>query len=186
MDLAVQMQIEQCAPAMNRALMSAMVRRESNFNRFAIGMDGKDAPVPQPRTLDEAVNTADGLLKMGKTFSVGLAQIHISNIKAMGIPWAMAFDGCTSLRNGQKIFEHFYAKAISAGFRGDGAVFSALRGYNSGSIYAAVSNKYASAIMVDAAKAAVPPLHDGLVAVRASISTSEPDNKSESMELFSK
>ena len=171
---------------MNRALMVALVRRESSGNPFAIGMDGKDTPVTQPRNLAEAVRTAEGLVKMGKTFSVGLAQIHISNIKSLGISWKLAFDGCTSLRNGQKIFEHFYAKAITAGFRGNEAVYSALRGYNSGSIHAKVSNNYASVIMADAARGAVSQMRGGLVAMRETSSTSEPDNGFESIELFNK
>lgn len=187
MDVTLQTQIEQCAPAMNRALMTALVRRESNGNPFAIGMDGTGPYVAQPKTLAEAVATAEGLKREGKTFSVGLAQIHVSNIKLLGLPWTQAFDGCTSLRNGQKIFDGFYKKAIEAGFKGGDAVFAALRGYNSGSIFATISNNYASGIIADAG-GKIPVASPGVDAniKRITGGMSERDARSESTELFSK
>lgn len=186
MDMTLQTQIEQCAPAMNRALMSALVRRESNGNPFAIGMDGTAPYLAQPKTLAEAVATAEGLKRKGKTFSVGLAQIHVSNIKLLGLPWTQAFDGCTSLRNGQKIFDGFYKKAIEAGFKGSDAVFAALRGYNSGSVFAAISNKYASAIMAGAGGKISIASHDVQATVTRLASGMSEHSRSESAELFSK
>jgi type IV secretion system protein VirB1 len=184
MDMALETQIEHCVPAMKRSLMTALVRRESNGNPFAIGMDGGETPVTQPKSLADAVATAEKLDRMGRGFSVGLAQIHISNIRLLGLPWVQAFDGCTNLRHGQRIFENFHSRALGAGFKNDGAVFAALRGYNSGSVFAPVSNKYAAAIMADAAKTA-PPLR-GEPAMVAFSTASEEDNSSESKELFSK
>ncbi|WLI87828.1 lytic transglycosylase domain-containing protein [Massilia sp. R2A-15] len=150
MDMNVHPQIERCAPEISAGLMTALVQRESNGNPFAIGLDGKEGFFPQPRSLHEAVSAAEALTKHGKTFSVGLAQIHSSNIKSLGITWRQAFDGCENLRVGQQIFSSFHSKAIKAGFRNADAVFAALRGYNSGNLYAPVSNVYATAIMANA------------------------------------
>jgi type IV secretion system protein VirB1 len=187
MDMALQTKIEQCAPAMNHALMAALVRRESNGNPFAIGMDGKDTLEPQPKNLSDAITSAEKLAKQGKSFSVGLAQIHISNIRLLGLPWAQAFDACISLRRGQQIYEQFYAKAIGAGFKKNDAIFAALRGYNSGSVFAPISNNYAAAIMADAAQAVVPTLRVIPPTVMpVFVPESEQDRKSESLELFSK
>ena len=167
--------------------MTALVRRESNGNPFAIGMDGTAPYVTQPKSMAEAVATAEGLIRKGKTFSVGLAQIHVSNIRLLGLPWTQAFDGCTSLRNGQKIFDGFYKKAIEAGFKGGDAVFAALRGYNSGSVFAAISNNYASAIIADAGGKIPAASHDADANVKRIVSgMSEHDARSESTELFSK
>lgn len=178
---------------MNAALMAALVRRESNDNPFAIGLDGKERFVPQPRSLAEAVAAAERLAGRGKTFSVGLAQIHISNIKSFGLTWTQAFDACASLRHGQQVFESFYARAIKAGFRGNEAVFAALRGYNSGSVFAPVSNAYASAIIADAAKPALAQVwHDRLAMSVASntaavvLPASLQGRQDESAELFDK
>ncbi|MES3022793.1 MAG: transglycosylase SLT domain-containing protein [Pseudomonadota bacterium] len=187
MDMALRTAIEHCAPAMNRALMAALVRRESDGNRFAIGMDGNGVPVAQPTNLIDAVAAAEGLARIGKGFSVGLAQIHISNIRSMGLSWEQAFDACTSLRKGQQIFEHFHVRAIAAGFKNGEATFAALRGYNSGNVFAPISNNYASAIMADAVNGAMPALRARSPATASrTITSSEQENRSEAIELFGK
>ena len=135
---------------MDARLIASLVRRESNFNPFAIGMDHKAVLVAQPRSVEQAVATAQRLTQEGKTFSVGLAQIHTSNIKAFGATWRQSFDPCTNLRYGQSVYQGFLAKALKAGLRGSSAVFAALRGYNSGNLFASVSDAYAGAIMAGA------------------------------------
>lgn len=187
MDAVLQTVIEHCAPLMDRKLMSALVLRESNGNRFAIGMDGGESAIAQPTNISDAVAVADSLIKSGKTFSVGLAQIHISNIRLFGIPLVRAFDECTSVSQGQKIYKNFYAKALAAGFRNDKAIFAALRGYNSGNIFSAISNDYASTVMSEASRVAVPTLsaRRATAALRTETLISQND-QTESIELFDK
>ncbi|HYD60591.1 MAG TPA: lytic transglycosylase domain-containing protein [Noviherbaspirillum sp.] len=139
--------VQQCAPVIEPGLATRLLKRESGYNPFAIGLDGKERLLPQPRTYEEAVRTAETLIKQGKTFSVGISQVHISNVRSYRLTWRQAFDPCTNLAYGQKILQLFHAKALKAGFTGDDAVFAALRGYNSGDIYASVSNDYAAAIL---------------------------------------
>lgn len=141
-----------CAPALDPRLAIALIKRESGFNQFAIGLDSKHNVrlSRQPRTAQEAVLTAADLAQKGYSFSVGLTQIHITNVKKWGISWDDAFIPCTSLKISQSIFLSFFKVAQSAGYKGDDAVYAALRGYNSGSINAQVSNNYASAIMASA------------------------------------
>jgi len=138
---------QQCAPGIEQSLVTRLMRQESSFNPYAIGMDGKDVFTPQPSSYEQAVEAAEKLIKEGQKFSVGIAQIHISNVRSFGLTWRQAFHACTNLSYGQQIFLDFHKKALAAGFQGDGAVYAALRGYNSGSIHAAVSNRYASSIM---------------------------------------
>lgn len=133
------------------------MRQESAFNPYAIGLDGTAALKPQPRSFEEAVAVAERLIKQGQPFSVGIAQIHISNVRSKGLTWRQAFHACTNLNYGQQIFLDFHKRALAAGFQGDAAVFAALRGYNSGRITAAVSNGYASSIMGLHPRAAVTP-----------------------------
>lgn len=79
-------------------------------------------------------------------FSVGLAQIHISNVTGRGMTWEQAFDPCSNLRMGQTILFEYYGKAIKEGYSGVDAVWAALRGYNSGGVHRKVSDKYAEKI----------------------------------------
>lgn len=141
-----------CAPALHPHLSSALIKRESGFNQYSIGMDAKHKVhlARQPKNLTEAITTAQSLQKQGYKFSVGLTQIHISNVQRYSMSWAQAFEPCSSLRTGQAILIHYYEKALSTGLRGSEAVYAALRGYNCGHIQCAASNGYATAVLTSA------------------------------------
>lgn len=137
----------ECAPSVPVALMQSLVHQESAFNPYAIGMDAKQGVVKQPNNLSEAVQTVQKLKKGGRSFSVGLAQIHVSNLERYGMTWEQAFEPCINLHTSELILWDFYKQALKSGYEDSGALWAMLRGYNSGSIHAAVSNKYASDIL---------------------------------------
>lgn len=139
--------LQQCAPLIDARLASSLVRQESGFNPYAIGLDGRAVLKPQPRSLAEAIQKVKELTAKGITFSVGYAQIHVANVRSAGLTWEQAFDPCTNLSYGQSILVNFHRAAHRAGWRDGDAVFAALRGYNSGKIGSNVSNKYASEIL---------------------------------------
>lgn len=139
--------IDQCAVGVDSRLFASLVRQESNFNPYAIGLDGKAVLKAQPRSYEEAARTADNLVREGKGFSVGLGQIHVSNVARYGLTWQQAFDPCTNLRVASVILRSFHIQAMKAGYSPDNAVFAALRGYNSGSVHNPVSNGYARDIL---------------------------------------
>ncbi|ACD21629.1 transglycosylase SLT domain-containing protein [Paraburkholderia phytofirmans] len=134
-------------PGVDRRLSASLVRQESNFNPYAIGLDGKEVLYLQPRSYQEAVQTAVNLMREGKGFSVGLSQIHISNVRRYGMTWQQAFDPCSNLMAGGSILKGFYSQAVNKGYRGQDAVFAALRGFNSGDVGNSISNGYASSIL---------------------------------------
>ncbi|MBT2304011.1 transglycosylase SLT domain-containing protein [Variovorax paradoxus] len=138
--------LDQCAPQVSPVLMQALVRTESAWQPLAIGMDKAQGSVKQPATMDEAVATAKALAAAGRKFSVGLAQIHVSNVGLYGLTWEQAFDPCQNLAVGQKILWNFYHRASASGYSGVAAIWAALRGYNSGGVDRSVSNDYASRI----------------------------------------
>jgi type IV secretion system protein VirB1 len=140
--------IEQCAPQVSPVLMQALVRTESGGRLLAIGMDRGQGSVKQPQTLEAAVATAKALAAAGRKFSVGLAQIHISNVNLYGMSWEQAFDACQNLTVGQKILWNFLHRATASGYTGMAAIWAALRGYNSGGVDRAISDDYASRIFV--------------------------------------
>ncbi len=138
--------MQQCAPEVSPVLMHALVRTESAWRPFAIGMDTKHGAVKQPASLEEAVATAKSLAASGRKFSVGLAQIHMSNIALYGLTWEQAFNPCTNLSLGQKILWNFYHRASASGYSGVAAIWAALRGYNSGGVNRVISDDYANRI----------------------------------------
>lgn len=138
--------LQDCAPQVSPLLMRALVKTESSWQPFAIGMDKAHGTVKQPATLPEAIATAKKLAAAGRKFSVGLAQIHVSNVTLYGMSWEQAFDACQNLAVGQKILWNFYHRASASGYSGVAAIWAALRGYNSGGVDRAVSDAYANRI----------------------------------------
>jgi type IV secretion system protein VirB1 len=144
--VAIAALIDECAPQVSPLLMQALVRTESARQPFAIGMDKSHGAVKQPSTLPEAVAAAKELAAAGRKFSVGLAQIHVSNVALYGMSWEQAFDACQNLAVGQKILWNFYHRASASGYSGVAAIWAALRGYNSGGVDRAISDDYANRI----------------------------------------
>lgn len=164
--------LEQCAPHASPLLMRAIVRAESSWQPLAIGMDAGSAPVSQPRTLADAITQVKALTASGRGFSVGLAQIHVSNVVRYGLSWEQAFDPCLNLRTGQEILRGFHRLALAAGLTGPAGVRAALRGYNAGSIGRRAGESYAQRVISYAAggKSPVPtpgsePAADALLTV---------------------
>ncbi len=193
--------VDQCAPQVSPVLMHALVRAESAWQPFAIGMDKAQGTVKQPVTLAEAISRARELVAAGREFSVGLAQIHVSNVTRYGMTWEQAFDACQNLAVGQKILWNFYHRASASGYSGVAAIWAALRGYNSGGIDRAISDDYASRIFAymsiappqvqmgpgvpvarQAAKRSQPPF---LVAP-STPDSGDPSRSGESLEIFEK
>ena len=101
---------QQCAPQVAPETMGRLVRVESGFNPFAIGVvNGRLER--QPRNLADAVATARQLEKNGWNFSVGAAQINISNLKKFNVAYEQAFDVCKSLSLGSGILKECYERA---------------------------------------------------------------------------
>ncbi|WP_153014352.1 transglycosylase SLT domain-containing protein, partial [Pseudomonas syringae] len=65
----------QCAPSIHPATLTPIVKTESSFNPYAIGVVGKVLP-RQPQSLDEAVLAVKKLVAEGADFSIGLGQIN--------------------------------------------------------------------------------------------------------------
>ncbi|WP_224019776.1 transglycosylase SLT domain-containing protein, partial [Burkholderia vietnamiensis] len=63
-----------CAPNVDPDTLAALVRTESGFNPYAIGVVGGHL-TRQPASLDEARATASELAARGFSYSVGLAQV---------------------------------------------------------------------------------------------------------------
>lgn len=101
---------QQCAPYTAPQTMAAIVRTESSFNPYAIGVVGGRLQ-RQPRALDEAVATATALHQAGWNFSVGLAQVNKHNLPKYKLSYEQAFDPCANLRAGSHILAECYGRA---------------------------------------------------------------------------
>ena len=106
-----------CAPSVNAELLAAIVRVESGFNPYAIGIVG-DALTRQPGSLTEAVATAQALARDGFNFSIGLAQVNRTHFDRLSwsIDGRAGFEPCTNLRAAAEIFQRCRASALKKGY----------------------------------------------------------------------
>ena len=100
---------KQCARNIHPHTMQSLVKVESGFNPYAIGVVG--GSVKQPSTFEEAVATAKTLEASGKNFSMGLGQINLKNLSYYGLNFESVFDPCKNLGVSAKILSDCYIRS---------------------------------------------------------------------------
>lgn len=92
-------------------VMQHVVRVESSFNPYAIGVVGGRL-VRQPRSLSEAVSTARMLEDKGYNFSLGIAQVNRYNLASYGLDsYERAFEICPNIQAGSRILAECHGRA---------------------------------------------------------------------------
>jgi len=101
-----------CGPlAVPNEVMEHVVRVESSFNPFAIGVVGGRLQ-RQPQSIAEAEATARALESDGRNYSVGLAQVNRINFKRFDLDEPRkAFDVCRNLRAGASILAECFERS---------------------------------------------------------------------------
>ena len=122
---------QQCAPGVHPTTLQAVVRTESGFNPFAIGVVGGRL-VRQPQNRDEAVATVKALDAGGWNYSMGLSQVNRYNLARYGMDANAAFDPCANLRAGSAILSNCYSRASARMGAGQNALRAAFSCYYSG------------------------------------------------------
>ncbi|MBY4949545.1 lytic transglycosylase domain-containing protein [Cupriavidus respiraculi] len=100
----------ECAPTVPAQTLRAVVRTESSWNPYAIGMVGGRL-VRQPVTHAEAVATARALFARGYNFSLGLTQVNRTNLAAYGETLETVLKPCRNLRVGGAILADCFERA---------------------------------------------------------------------------
>ncbi|NRO99325.1 transglycosylase SLT domain-containing protein [Paraburkholderia sp. NMBU_R16] len=122
---------QQCAPAVAPTTLQALVKTESGFNPYAIGVVGGHL-ARQPATRNEALATARALEAAGRNYSMGLAQVNRANLRALGLTSESVFDPCANLRAGGVLLADCYKRASGARLGPQDAMRAALSCYYSG------------------------------------------------------
>ncbi len=131
MPVDLSMLAQQCAPSVHPTTLQALVKTESGFNPYAIGVVGGHL-ARQPRSRDEAVATVRALDAAGWNYSMGLAQVNRANLRAYGLTSESVFDPCSNLRAGSAILTDCYRRVSVGGRKPQEAVRAALSCYYSG------------------------------------------------------
>jgi type IV secretion system protein VirB1 len=103
-----------CAPLVAPSTAYALMRVESSFNPYAIGVVGGSLQ-RQPRTYAEALATARQLHSLGYDYSVGLAQINQRNFARLSLTIESAFDPCRNLQAMQRVLGECMSRSQQSG-----------------------------------------------------------------------
>lgn len=131
--------LQQCAPNIDPVVAHAIVRTESTFQPFAIGVN-KGTRIKQPSNYSQAVATAKDLLKAGGNIDLGLAQINSNNLNWLKLSVEDAFNPCANLRAMQTVYNSCYQRAGSNGL--GNRMQRAFSCYNTGSMKRGFNNGY--------------------------------------------
>lgn len=129
-----------CSPDVHPLIVNAIVKTESNFNAFAIGVNKGGRLAKQPTNLSEAVETAKRLLAGGANIDMGLGQINSANLQWLGLTVEQVFHPCSNLKALQTVYLHCYDRAGETG-RGT-RMQRAFSCYNTGNMTGGFSNGY--------------------------------------------
>ncbi|AXV99207.1 lytic transglycosylase domain-containing protein [Ralstonia pseudosolanacearum] len=103
---------QQCAPDVHPTTLQAVVRTESGFNPYAIGVVGGRL-ARQPKSRAEAVATAKALDAQGLNFSMGLGQVNKAHLARFALNYETVFDACANLQAGARILQECYQRAAA-------------------------------------------------------------------------
>ena len=140
---------QQCAPDVHPATLVALVRTESGFNPYAIGVVAGRLE-RQPTTLDEAVATAEQLQRDGWNASFGLGQVNLRNLARFSLDLRSVFDPCQNLRASAAILSEAYARARRTEPNEQKALRAALSMYYSGNAVTGVQHGYVAKVVANA------------------------------------
>lgn len=128
LDLAVL--ADRCAPDVAPQVLERLMKVESSFNPYAIGVVGGRL-ARQPRHKEEAIATAQYLAQAGWNFSLGLGQVNRHNLDKYGLDYETVFDPCHNARAAAGIFNQCLRRA-SVKFSPQQAQLAAFSCYYSG------------------------------------------------------
>lgn len=134
--------IQQCAPDVPPITVNAIVKTESSFNPWAIGVNSANRLASQPTSYRQAFSIADGLMRTNASFDLGLAQINSFNLKGLGMTAQQVLDPCTNLQAMQTIFLDCWNRAKKIEANSNKAVTMAFSCYNTGNFKDGFNNGY--------------------------------------------
>lgn len=136
---------EQCAPAIDKNVTLSIVKKESAFNPFAIGVNkGGKKLARQPKDYGTAVVTAQKLINEGYNIDMGYAQINSANLKRLRLSVSQVFDPCNNLKAMQYILSECYSRA--GNYQVNMKLSRAFSCYNTGNHTKGFSNGYVNSV----------------------------------------
>lgn len=131
--------LQQCSPQINPIIAHAIVKAESSFNPFAIGVNS-GVRIKQPQSYQQAVMEAKRLLAQGHNIDFGWGQINSKNLSWLRLSVEEVFNPCANLRAMQTVYLDCYSKAGNSGL--GTRMQRAFSCYNTGNFSRGFNNGY--------------------------------------------
>lgn len=147
-----------CAPHVHPATLSSVVMQESRGAIYAIGVNGGYKLPHQPRTLAEAIETAEWLRAEGYDFDAGLGQINSRNLDRLGLSIPDLFNPCKNVRTAATVLTECYTRSAERFGEGQPALQAALSCYNTGDFNRGITNGYVQKVAAHVTVPALQPL----------------------------
>jgi type IV secretion system protein VirB1 len=159
LELAVVAQLAaRCAPSVAFETLAAVMRAESGFQPFALGVNGPGGGPLFPETREAAAALATDLIqRQGRSVDLGLMQVNSGNLPALGLTVAEAFEPCRNIAAGARILQEGYAAARRSEPDPQQALRVAFSRYNTGHPERGFSNGYVLRVQ-GAAEVVVPAI----------------------------
>jgi type IV secretion system protein VirB1 len=138
-----------CAPQVHPTTLNALIAAESNFQIYAVHVNGTEQQPPRPANRIDASRLVSQLIADGKSVDVGLGQINSKNFDALGLTPATAFDPCTNISAAGQILTANYERAARR-LPNDEALTAALSAYNTGNATGGIRNGYVQRVQQQA------------------------------------
>lgn len=140
--------LTKCSPNVANSTMKAIIKTESNFFPWSIGLNVKGKRLlRQPSSLEQAIKWVNYLEEQKYNFDVGLAQINIKNIHKFGYKASDLLDPCTNLQLASRILHNNYNRARLNSSSDNDALLKALSAYNTGNYNAGFMNGYVDKVI---------------------------------------
>lgn len=136
-----------CAPSVHPNTLAAIIRTESQFRPFAIGINGNKPLAQYPKTARDAVALAKTLMAQGYSIDLGLGQINTANLARLGLSLEDAFDPCANLAASSRILVQNYLRANRQTHAPQMALRQSLSAYNTGSFEKGFENGYVTKVL---------------------------------------
>lgn len=141
--------IQQCAPAVAPAIVTAIIRTESGFDPLALHVNGAVRLRSPPQTAAQAAHWSSWLIEHGYSVDMGLMQINSHNLASLNLTPADAFDPCQNIRAGAAILAAQYGRAARASGPGAAAALRAISAYNTGTFKSGFRNGYVGRVVMN-------------------------------------
>lgn len=140
-----------CAPNVAPQTMQAIVRHESAYNPYAVGINPPHKRLKrQPTSRAEAVKVVEDLIARKIDFDAGLGQINYRNWSWLGINAHSVFDSCVNLKAAQRVLEDCYTRAYKRHNDQRKALLESFSCYNTGNFNNGFKNGYVNNILKSA------------------------------------